>query len=323
MNHAIVNLPHSRNWRDIPQQLKPRAMSREGRWRHAIATARLAGIAVAGVAIAWGAWEVVAALQENPKSVPAEAKAVPLKNFSLKTDGALDATWLRRALALPKDASLMTLDLQQLRARLLADGQVCAASLTRNFPDTLEVRVAERKPVARLRAEFRAGDERTLLVAGDGVVFPGAGFKLETLAALPWLDGVKLVREKEGARFVPVAGMDLVAELLDVAQRETARLYQSWHAVSLAHLESDGEIEVRTKSGMAIIFGAHAKFFPQLAKLDYQWDAFANAPVPPAKIDLSLGREVPVTFAPPVTAGAPAKGFSGFLNLQSKTKREL
>ena len=323
MNHAIVNLPHSRNWRDIPQHVKPRAMSREGRWRHATASARVVGIALATVVVAWGAWEVVAALQENSKKMPAAAKAVPLKNFALKTDGVLDASWLARALALPKDAALMELDLQQLRARLLADGQVRAASLTRVFPDTLEVSIAERRPVARMQVAFRAGDERTLLVASDGVTFAGAGYKAELLDALPWLDGVKLLRTKEGGRFLPIAGMDVVADLLDVAQRETARLYQAWHTVSLAHLESDGEIEVRTKAGTVIVFGARTMFLPQLAKLDYQWDALANAPVPPTKIDLSLGREVPVTFAPPTAAGAPAPVFSGFLNPQPKSKREL
>ena len=320
MNHNFDHIPQSRSWKEIPQHVKSRAMSREGRRRLALATTRIAGIVLATGFVAWGGWEVAAAFRENPKTMPAAARAVPVKHFSLKTDGVLDATWLIRALALPKDAALMELDLQQLRSRLLADGQVSAASLTRSFPDTLAVRLAERTPVVRLRAQ-RGGIERTLLVARDGVVFEGAGFDAAVLETLPWLDGVRLSRQ--GGRIQPIAGMEPLAELLARAKLETERLYTTWQVVSLARLESDSEIEVRTKTGTTVVFGAKGDFFPQLAKLDYQWDALANSTVPVAKIDLSLGREVPVTFAPQLTGGVPAATNSGFLNLQPKTKREL
>jgi len=317
VSHEIVNLPHSRHWRDIHQPVPSKNMPRAGLWRRTKDWLRIAGIALAALVVGWGAWEVVAALQENPKNMPAAAKAVPVKQFSLKTDGKLDAAWLVRTLALPKGASLMELDLQELRARLLADGQVSAATLTRNFPDTLEARLAERDPVVRLRAELRPGDVRTLLVAKDGVVFEGAGFDAERLAALPWLSPAKLTRQ--GGRIMPIAGMDLVAALLDLAQRETERLYRTWQVVSLTSLESDGEIEVRTKQGAVVVFGAKADFFPQLAKLDSLWELLANSPVPPAKINLALGREVPVSFAPQAAA-APAKATAGFQFFQPKPK---
>src|SRR6185369_2241372 len=104
-------------------------------WRLLTSFARTAGIVTVALGVSWGAWLVVSALQENPSRMPAAARAVPVRNFTLKTnaDGVLDATWLRSALALPKGAALMELDLQQLRARLLADGQVSAASITRVF----------------------------------------------------------------------------------------------------------------------------------------------------------------------------------------------
>jgi len=61
-------------------------------------------------------------------------------------------------------------------------------------------------------------------------------------------------------------------------------------------LQSDKEIEVRTKPGTVIVFGADGDFGLQIAKLDYQWEMLAKAPMPASKINLSLGREVPVTF---------------------------
>lgn len=252
---------------------------------------------VAGVG--WIGWEVAAALGKNSLAMPAAAKAVPVKNFSLKTnaDGVLDANWLKRTLALPRGVSLMELDLKQLRERLLADGQVSRASLTLNFPDTLEVRINERSPVVRVRAQLGA-DERTLLVARDGVVFEGTGFAPAALETLPWLDGVKLTRV--GARFAPIDGMNRVADLLAQARLNAESLLATWQVVSLARFASDREIEVRTKPGPTVVFNADGDFTVQLTKLDYQWELFAKLPAPPLKIDLSLGREVPVTFSAPV-----------------------
>ncbi len=333
MSQPVINAPHARSWRDIPQQVKPRAMSREGRRRLATAGLRHAGVAVVLAGLAWGGWEVTEALRKNTAMMPAAARAVPVKNFLLRTnaDGVLDAQWLRSTLALPKGISLMELDLQQLRARLLANGQVSAASLTLNFPDTLEVRISERAPIARLRAQFASGEDRTLLVARDGVVFAGTGFNEAQLEDLPWLAGAKLTRA--GGRFEPIDGMNLVAELLAQARINTEQLYATWQVVSLERLRTDHEITVRTKPGTVVVFGADGDFAVQLAKLDYQWDALSKLPAPPTKIDLSLGREVPVTFGAsavkPTTAGAvslksaPAQNIFLLSNSQSKTKREL
>jgi cell division protein FtsQ len=212
----------------------------------------------------------------------------------------------------------MELDLQELRARLVVDGQVSAAGVTKTFPDTLEVRLAEREPVVRLRTEIAPGVEGALLVARDGVVFAGTGFTAPQLEKLPWLAGVRLTRAARG--FVPVAGMPKAAELLDQARRETPRLFATWRLVSIAALASDGEIEVRTTAGTTIVFGTKTGFFPQLAKLDALAEALAAAPAPPAKIDLSLGREVPVSFAPTQKS---ATGVSLFKLPQPKSTREL
>ena len=328
MSKDIVNAPTARSWRDIPQPVKPRAMSREGKWRLTTSVLRAVGATAVLGGVAWGAWEVARVLQENPQKMPAAAKSAAVKNLELRTDGVLTHEWLARTLALPKNASLMELDLQALRPRLLASGQVNAASLTKSFPDTLKVQVAERSPVVRVMADWH-GVQTALLVASDGVVFEGVGFEPALLATLPWLDGIKLVRT--GDRYQPIEAMGLVAELLARARLDAGHLYQTWQVVSLARLQSDGELEVRTKPGTTVIFGAHGDFFQQLAKLDYQWDTFAAASTPPARIDLSLGREVSVAFQPAGLAGgmtplagaakpAPAPALNFFPNSQPKPK---
>lgn len=328
----MIHTPQARSWRDIPQQLKPRAMSSGGRRRVMTAALRVVGVTGVGFALAWGLWVVADSLQENPRTMPVAAKNVPVRNFELTTDGVLDKSWLLHALALPKGASLMELDLQQLRARLLAHGQVNAATLMKNFPDTLGVHVTERSPIARVAARFGAGEPRTLLVARDGVVFDGVGFAPADVARLPWLDGVKLVRQ--GEAILPIAGMRPAAELLATARFEADHLCESWQVISLARLPSDGELEIRTKAGVVLVFKAGEDLFPQLARLNYLADALANQPTP-ARIDLSLGREVPVTFNSGA-GGAPNPGafstqpaspavsdYSLFPNSTPTIKREL
>lgn len=328
MSQDLVNAPTARSWRDIPQPVKPRAMSREGKWRLTTSVLRVTGAAAVLGFAAWGIWEVTCVLQENPSTMPAAAKTVAVKNLELRTDGVLGNDWLARTLALPKNTSLMELDLQVMRTRLFATGQVNAAWLTKSFPDTLKVQVAERTPVVRVMAELR-GRQLALLVARDGVVFEGHGYDVALLESLPWLDGVKLTFN--GERYEPVADMGLVADLVSRAQVDAAHLYKTWNVVSLARLKSDGEIQVRTKPGTVVVFAANADFFQQIAKLDYQWDIFGKEPVPPAKIDLSLGNEVLVAFQPaglanvPTTPAAaakpaPAPTLNFFPNSQPKPK---
>jgi cell division septal protein FtsQ len=152
VEQALANLPATRSWRDIPQPVKPRAMSRGGRWRRLFAAVRIGALMAFVGAVAWGGWMIASALRQD-SHMPAVAKSMPVRAPELKTtrDGVLDDAWLARTLALPARVSLMELDLEALRVRLLADGQVFTANLTRQFPDRLIVHVTERSPVARRR----------------------------------------------------------------------------------------------------------------------------------------------------------------------------
>lgn len=282
-------------------------MSRGGKLRLTTSVLRVVGVAAVLGCAAWLTLEVGRALQEDPRTMPAAAKTVAVKNLELRTDGVLTTEWLARTLALPKSTSLMELELNSLKPRLLASGQVTFADLTKSFPATLKVEVRERTPVVRVRATLR-GVETALLVARDGVVFEGHGYTDKFLEELPWLDGVAL--KFDGESYLPIADMIAVSDLLSRARIEAPNLYHTWKVISLANYRSDGELRVRTGGGTLVVFAATTDFLPQIAKLDHQWELLASSPVPPAKIDLSLGREVLVAFAPPsltpATMTAPA-----------------
>ena len=296
MNRDPINLQTARTWLDIPQPVVPRAMSAGGRWRLVKATLRATTALAAVGAFAWGAWLVVVSVQKNSRAMPAVDKATPMKAPELKTDGVLDDAWLARTLDLPKHASLMELDLQRLRARLLAEDQVVSATLTKQFPDRLIVQITERGPVARVMTNY-LGQRKALLVARDGVIYAGEGYDAAIIETLPWLDGIKLV--PKGGGFQPIEGMPVAAELLTKARLEADHLYGKWSVLSLARLESDRKLEVRTKDGLEVIyFTTNDDFFRQLAKLDYIDEALATrAPGAKASIDLSLGQDVPVQVA--------------------------
>ncbi len=305
MTRDTLQIPSTRTWRDIPQPVVPRAMSREGRWRLTMATIRATTVVLICVATGYAIWLVAGSLGENANHMPAVAKSTPLQPPILKTDGVLDQAWLVRTLALPHKASLLELDLDQLRARVLGDQQVVSATLTRNFPDRLIVQITERVPIARVMTEWM-GQQHPLLVARDGVVYDGKNYDQPTLDTLPWLDGVSLIPDR--GRFRPIAGMDLAAELLAKARLEAEHLYATWGVLSLAHLVTDHQLEIRTKGdGVTILFNTRDDFFRQLARLNYIWDQLEKYPSAHAKIDLSLGDEVPVMVDMPAGTDQPGR----------------
>ena len=326
MNPEPPNLPPVRTWRDIAQPVRPRAMSSGGRWRLALSIGRTIGLGALLGTVAWGGWSIVAAVKGDSRAMPAAAKAVPMRAPELQTDrdGVLDAAWLNRTLALPKGVSLLELDLMRLRERVLADLQVKTATLTRIFPDRLIVRITERSPIARGRIVLKGGEQRDVLIARDGAAFFGTGFDPAGIATLPWLAGFSFAPDKLGFR----AGCDVepVARLLGDVQFAAPHLYRNWQSVSLARLVSDRELEVTMKNGVVVAFSAKGGYFLQLAKLDYVVERLARLPggSMPARVDLTLGREVPVMAEPVAAAQVKVRGqrngpdplFSVFSNSQ-------
>jgi cell division protein FtsQ len=282
-------------------------MSSGGRRRLLIGVLGWAGGLTAAAALGAGIW-LVSESGRDPALVPG-AKPLPIRDIALvDPDGVLDHGWLVRTLALPPGATLGSADLPRLRARILASGQVAEAALFRIYPAELSVHVTERSPVAHIMAQAAGGEPRPLLVARDGAVYDGVGYPPAVVSSLPWLDGVKLERRGEG--FAPLAGMTAdgvrpgAADLLAQAKLEAEHLYRTWRVVSLARLDSDGEILVRPSSGPVVVFGTRESFASQLAKLDWLLDTLRVRGAAAASIDLSLayGGNHQVTVTP---AAAP------------------
>jgi len=317
-------LPPGRSWRHIRQEVKPLAMSRQGRRRRQAAGLKVGALAAFVALSGWGVFAVAHSWTTNRAALTTAVHSEPVREVVLITDGVLTRDWAVQRLLLPRAASLMELDLPVLRDRLLASGQVRVAVLTRNFPDTLVVTLQERTPVARVQAADSPGPAKQLLVAKDGVVYDGINCDREMLARLPWLDGIRLV--KSGNGFEPVAGMADVSALLSTAQLQAPHLYREWLIVSLARLAGRDEIVVKAQEVPEIVFSRKRDFHQQIAQLDSVIDAAHRLETVPAlrSVNLALEGQVPVRLqgTPDELAATPAPVFS-LPPLQRKPKRDF
>lgn len=299
MDQIEGNVGNARTWRDIHQEVAPRAMSKSGRRRHSMGVARIVLGVLFIAAATWTTIALVNAFEYHPQVIAKATQSVPIRKLTLNTDGVLTREWVTQTLALPRTATLTEVDLSQLEKRLLASGQVRIAMLSKSFPDTLNVSLTERSPVARIKIQPSTGPVRELFVSRDGLIFDGAHIDPALVDSLPWLlKGAKVVQGK-GAPFAHVSGMEVVADLLTKARYEGGKLYSLFRYISLARLESDGVIEVSSPECEALLFSVRDDFFRQLASLDYIRDKYQPTPENPlAKLDFTLGRDVAVTVSP-------------------------
>ncbi len=317
-----------RSWRDIRQEVTPRAMSRQGRRRRQLEWLKYSVACAVLGGLAWVVYLAVHTWETDRAALALAVKSEPVRELSVITDGMVPKKWVEDTLALPKGATLLALDLVQLRDRLTAHGQVRVAVVTRSFPDMLVITLQERTPVARVQVQDGLGRPKQLFVAKDGVVYEGHNYDPRMIASLPWLDGIGLVRAGHG--YAPVAGMDAVSDLLTTAQLQAAHLYRNWLIVSLARFAERNEIVVKAQDIPEIVFSTKQDFFKQIAQLDYVADMAARLPEPGLqKVNLGLGHQVPVQLVrtPDELAKTPYPPSIPSFNLQPvqsrKGKRDL
>jgi hypothetical protein len=299
--------PPARTWRDIPQNIAPRAMSTEGRKRMAFATFKSVLALAVVCTLAWAGYELFRTWEQDPTKLKAPVKSAPVKMPpKLRTDGVLTQEWVVQTLALPKGIDLMAIDLYAMRERLLATHQVRNAVISRKFPDMLDVVLEERTPVAKIMIQNGNRPAEVQLVARDGIIFTGTGYDADFLKRLPWLDGVSLRRSGNG--LAPINGMETVADLLGTARGNVPELYKLWQVVSLARFAADGEIVVTAKDAdltKEVIFGIRDDFYTQIAQLDLIEEEARAHPERGRLRSVNLavgltvgGRQVPTTFQP-------------------------
>ncbi|MEZ5276410.1 MAG: FtsQ-type POTRA domain-containing protein [Opitutaceae bacterium] len=304
--HRQAGAEGSGSWRNIKQEVRGLPMSKpaKARTRSRIWRALAGGTLVALVAggIGLGIWY----LDRGSEAVGVVAKANPIEEIILVTDGVLSDEWINRRLQIPAEAGLMDVDIQAIKTRLESDGQVAAATISRRFPSTLVVSLNERTPVARLVTRGEDGGSVVYLVAVDGVLYKGFGYDEELIARIPFLDGIRLVRR--GGGFAPISRLDDVVSLFTLAEQIAPHLVGEWRIVAL---DRRPFIVVRTREVNEIIFEP-GSYRNQLARLDYILDYYRrSAGERPARIDLSFKNQAAVELAAGEDSRNPQNLYSG------------
>lgn len=291
-----------RSWRNIRQEVAPRAMSSKGRRRRYLAAFRFSAALALVALAAWGVYALAHAWDGSRAGLATAVKGEALRFVKVESDGVLtDEAWVRSTLAIPPKTPLLDLDLAALSAKLTAHRQVRLAVLTRRFPDTLLVSLRERTPVARVQVDDGRG-QRQMLVAPDGVVYDGHGYDATMIAQLPWLAGFRLHRAATGG-LEPIEGLDAVSALLTTAQIQAPWLYREWQVVYLDRLADRDEILVKSTRVPEILFSRREDFTRQIAQLDLVMDTYNDAVrrqgIPPAMhaINLAISTRVAAKFA--------------------------
>jgi hypothetical protein len=256
----------SPSWKDIRQSVSSKKITVHAKkrfWKYLTKTLAASACVVGiGLGIVYG----ISHFDSESSSAGSLVESTPIEEVILLTDGVLPDEWITNRLKLPDEVGLMEVDIDGIKNRLEAEGQVKSAVITRDFPGTLVVSLHEQVPVIRLLARSKNGRSQVMLVGKDGGVYKGQGYSRQLLRGLPFLDGIRLVREGNGFR--PISGIDRVSDLLQLTRQEAPHLYRTWKTVSL---RDSPRLTVKTKTVSEIVFEP-GDFRRQLAQLDYILD---------------------------------------------------
>jgi cell division protein FtsQ len=294
--------PEDRSWRDINQSVNTRAMTSQGRRRFGWNLVRMFGTTLLiGAACAIGIY-LWRGFETPVETLGPVASGEPVRDVVVLTDGVLADAWVLERLALPEGILLMSVDLEAMKAALEMEGQVRAAIVKRDYPDTLVVTLAERMPIVRVMVPLEPGKPEAMLVGRDGFVYRGYHYDPQMVATLPWIDGIRLSREGDG--FAPIQGMDRVSDLLLAARQEAPHLASQIRVVSLAEHPL---MIVKTRSAEKIIFEGE-NYRRQFGRLDFILDHYRDAVGPEVRfkrIDVSIEAQVSVQLASATPSESP------------------
>ena len=246
----------------------------------------------------YGIWLGCEHFQNNPGPVDLTGPTLPVDSLKYATDGVLSRNFIKRTLQIPENATLMDLELKDLRSKLEREPQIAFARVRRRFPSTLQVEISEHKPLYRLFIRAKKGIPEMWLVSGAGVIYKGKDFRNATLSALPYLNpdpGLLKKDERNGYQRIPV--LEKVSPLLEIARSDFPELYREWKVVSFLRPDADesdpgAHILIKSKGVKEVRF-APRDYRAQLRRLKYLLlePGFQNNKSIDS-IDLSHGRSV-------------------------------
>ena len=246
----------------------------------------------------YGIWLAREHFQRNPGPVDLTGPALPVDSVKYSTDGVFSLNSIKRMLQIPENATLMDLELKDLRKKLEKEPQIASARVRRRFPSTLQVEISEHKPLYRLFIRPKKGIPEMWLVSGAGVIYKGKDFRNATLRALPYLNPQSgLLKKDEENGYQPISVLKKVSPLLEIARKDFPELFREWKVVSFLRPDADesdpgAHVRIESRKVKDMRF-APRDYRAQLRRLKYLLlePGFKNKKSIDS-IDLSHGRSV-------------------------------
>lgn len=141
-------------------------------------------------------------LQRNLPNLQKALLAQPVHQVIFQTDGYLTATWARPYLSFKKGTDIMDLDIESIQRKMTQCPQVKFVTVSRVFPDKIQVTIAERKPILRLLVQEGA-KKKEMLIDAEGTVFTGVCLSPWERRMMPFLAGTILMKEGKAYKKVP------------------------------------------------------------------------------------------------------------------------
>lgn len=298
-----------REWSDIQQgdfQRSTTAVARRRKWAR---IRRITGLILLAVGVCGALGYASYSASRNSAALePSSA----LSKVTFRTDGVLNDKWLERTLSIKEGTAMTSLDIARIRTLLEANGQIKSAVVSLRLPNELVIVVRERMPILRVQAEVTQGVVKMLLISGDGMIYEGANYPVNTIRALPYVDGVALRRQAGGLQ--PLDNMGPVEEFLNAARMGWPKFYRDWTVVSLKRYRGGDSllsiVEVTSRSMGKITFSIH-DVEDQFRRLTQAIAAGATMdPRPIVGVNLSIPGQVIVDYAgiAPAAKPNPARG---------------
>jgi len=286
------------SWRNIQQkQQRGKATTRVAKHRRLIILLRGAFVVLLVVAIATG---IVAIryfggmVKDKPRQ-----SVVGITQIDFSADGVLTRDWFNAAFPEIVRTDIRDVNVQSLTDRLQSKGQVRRAQVTVQLPSILKIHLEEREPILRIRLKDSSGNPTTLLVSRDGHLYKGFNYPADTIARLPGVTGLSVKRTNYG--YLPINGLEPVAELLDLAQQKLPAMYRHWRIVDLTEWNPELDyrpslIRISSTHIDEIIFATHSlnEQIAQLGGILQRIDRYQMGQ--PKSIDLSFGDEAVIRW---------------------------
>ena len=263
-----------RSWRNLVSDKRRRPMSSVAWRRSFLAVGKLFLLLALIGGSGYGLWFAREHFLHNPGPVDFSGPTLPVDSLKYATDGVLGRNFIQRTLQIPENASLMDLDLKELRKKLESESQIQFAQVRRRFPSTLQVEISEHKPLYRLYIRPKKGIPELWLVSGSGEIFKGKDFSNSALSALPYLNPDRgLLRKGCVNGYEPIPTLEKVSPLLEIARCDFPELYREWKVVSFLRPDADESdpgayVMIKSRKVREIRF-APRNYASQLRRLKY------------------------------------------------------